>query len=138
MEWNLHILAHFILLFKLPIFKSSLLQCFKIQLLLLCIIIFRVYIFTYTYLESVLLLWVLFLLLRLLLDMCKYLGVLQDILIAHSTVKNNIVKEFHSRLCAVLLLHPNGWYNFMEDHIPVLFQYSDSPLVPLIGLKQTL
>ena len=78
--------------------------------------------------------WILFLLLRLLLDRRKYLGVLQDLLIVHGTVKNDIIKEYHSRFCTVLSSNFNSQYNFMTIHS----QYSDTPVVLLIRLKTNL
>jgi len=38
----------------------------------------------------------------------KYLGVLQDFSISHNTIKDKHVKEYRSRLCAVLSSQLNG------------------------------
>ena len=36
----------------------------------------------------------------------KYLGVLQDLLISHQTVKDNLIREYRSRLRSVFIVLP--------------------------------
>ena len=68
-------------------------------------------------------------------DGYKYLGILQDLLISHQIVKDNVISEYRSRLQYVLSSHLNGHYKIIAINsyaIPVL-RYS--VLMLLIGLK---
>ena len=61
-------------------------------------------------------------------DGYKYLGILQDLLLSHQIVKDNVISEYRSRLQSVLSSHLNGHNKIIAINsyaIPVL-RYSAS------------
>jgi len=68
-------------------------------------------------------------------DGYKYLGILQDLLISHQIVKDNVISEYRSRLRSVLSSHLNGHNKIIAINSYAIQVLRYTLLVLLVGLK---